>query len=300
MAVCERDGASIHYKESGGNGMAVLFVHGGLHDLMEAERFWVTPGVAGAAAAAGYRVLLADRRWAGGATSAPVATHTWQLEAADLAAVLRQASAWPALVVAGSNGCSAAARLALDDPALVAGLVLCWPVAGQALGHDRLAAGFERSAAFLAGAGTQAYLQELRRRGMPQMLEAQPGVAFSAALLRDARARDSFLKLDGAQAAQLVRASARALLGGETLRGATDSELRSLRAAGPAVRVVAPATDDLEHTLAIAERAAALAGAEPPGSGFPETPVAEFEAARGAFTAELLALLGALGQARSR
>jgi pimeloyl-ACP methyl ester carboxylesterase len=298
MAVCERDGASIHYQDSGANGMPVLLVHGGLHDLMEAERFWVTPGVAGAVAAAGYRVLLADRRWAGGATSAPLTTHTWQLEAADLAAVLRHASAWPALVVAGSNGCPAAARLALDDAALVAGLVLCWPVAGQALAHDRLVAGFERSAAFLATSGTQAYLEELRLRGVPRGNQGQPGLAFGAALLRDARARDSFLKLDGAQAARLVRESARALLGGETLRGVSDSELRGLRATGPAVRVVAPATDDLEHAVAIAEHAAALAGAEPPGTGFPVTPVARFEAAREGFTAELLALLGALGQAR--
>jgi pimeloyl-ACP methyl ester carboxylesterase len=294
MAVCERDGASIHYQDSGVNGMPVLFVHGGLHDLMDAQRFWEAPGVAGAVAAAGYRVLLVDRRWTGGSTSAPVATHTWRLEAGDLAAVLRHAGAWPALVVGGSNGCSAAARLGLDDAALVAGLVLCWPVAGQALAHDRLAADFERSAAFLAVAGPQAYLEELRLHGLPRVLEGRPGLAFGAALLRDARARASFLKLDGAQAARLVRASAQALLGGETLRGVADAELRRLRAAGPAVRVVAPATDDLEHAVAIAEHAAALAGAEPPGSGFPETPVAEFAAARERFTTALLALLGAL------
>jgi len=63
-------------------------------------------------------------------------------------------------------------------------------------------------------------------------------VAFGTAVLRDARARESLLELDAAQAARLVRASARALVEGETLRGGADEELRSLRATGIAVSAV--------------------------------------------------------------
>jgi pimeloyl-ACP methyl ester carboxylesterase len=291
MAVCGRDGASIRYRHIDGDGTPVLFVHGGLHERMDAERFWVAPGVASAVSAAGHPVLLPDRRWMGGATSAPIAVHDWPLEAGDLAAVLRHAGAGPALVVAGSNGCSAALRLALDHAALVAGLVLCWPVPGRALARGRLAAAFERSAAFLAGSGTEAYLRELARDGAPGTLEERVGGAFATALLHDERARASFLELDGERAAEVVRASARALPGGETVRGAADEELRRLGAGGPAIRVVAPASDDADHTRLVAERVAALAGAPRPGPGFPETPRPEFAAARAAFTAELLGLL---------
>jgi pimeloyl-ACP methyl ester carboxylesterase len=291
MAVCGWDGASIHYRHIDGDGTPVLFIHGGLHERMDAERFWVAPGVAGAVSAAGHRVLLPDRRWVGGATSAPIAVHSWPLEAGDLAAVLRHAGAGPALVVAGSNGCSAALRLALDHGTLVAGLVLCWPVPGRAAARGRLAAAFERSAAFLAASGTGAYLRELARDGAP-------GGAFATAVLHDERARWSFLELDGERAAGLVRASARALLGGETVRGIADEELRRL-GAGPAIRVVAPASDDADHTRLVAERVAALAGAPPPGTGFPETPRPEFAAARPAFTAELLGLLTSLDHPRT-
>jgi pimeloyl-ACP methyl ester carboxylesterase len=291
MAVCGRDGATIHYRHIDGDGTPVLLVHGGLHECMDAERFWVAPGVAGAVSAAGHPVLLPDRRWMGGATSAPIAVHTWPLEAGDLAAVLRHAGPRPALVVAGSNGCSAALRLALDHAALVAGLVLCWPVPGRATARGRLAAAFERSAVFLAASGTEAYLREVARNGG----------AFATALLHDERARASFLELDGERAAGVVRASARALLGGETVRGAADEELRRLGsgAGGPAIRVVAPASDDADHTRLVAERLAALAGAPPPGTGFPETPRPEFTTARPAFTAELLGLLTSLHHPRT-
>ena len=117
MAVAEHGPARIRYEDGvegrpagqGLGGPPVLFVHGGLRERMDGRRFWAAPGVAGAVAAAGYCVLLPDRRWAGGGTTAPVTEHTWALEGGDLA-VLRHAGAAPALVVAGSNGCSAAAR----------------------------------------------------------------------------------------------------------------------------------------------------------------------------------------------
>ncbi len=110
------------------------------------------------------------------------------------------------MVVAGSNGCSAALRLALEAPELVAGLVLAWPVVRQ----DRwFRTGFERSAAFVASAGTSAYLEELGRRGVPGNGEERPGLAFGVALLRDERARASWLRLSGGEAAALLRRSVR-------------------------------------------------------------------------------------------
>jgi pimeloyl-ACP methyl ester carboxylesterase len=287
VAVCQRGEARIGYEDLAGRGAPLLLGHGGLHERMNGPRFWTAPGVAGPLATAGYRVLLPDRRWSGGATEAPVAAHTWTLEAEDLAGVLRHAGAGPALLVAGSNGCSAALRLAVDQPDLVAGLVLAWPVAPR----DRLLeAAFERSAAFVASAGPVAYLDELRA-GVPAWESPRPGLAFGVALTTDEAARATFPLLSGGQAASLMRRSAADLFAGETVRGVTDEELRSVGASGLTVAVIAPATDGPFHTRAVAERLASQSGAAPPGRGFPETPSPGFAATRERFNAELLTLL---------
>jgi pimeloyl-ACP methyl ester carboxylesterase len=288
MPFCERDGVRISYEDRG-DGPPVLLVHGGLHERMTGSRFWTEPGITGGLVTAGYRVILPDRRWSGGSTEARVVPHTWSLEAEDLAAVLRHLGAGPALVVAGSNGCSAAVRLAFDRSDLVAGLVLAWPVAPR---DAPLAEAFERPAAFVASAGTGAYLDEVGGLQEPR----GPGLAFGVALIADRTARESFALLNGTQAASLMRRSAAGLFTSETLRGATDDELRGLRASATTVAVIPPARDGPFHTRAVAEALGGPAGAQPVGSGFPESPSPGFPAARERFNAELRTLLGAAGR----
>ncbi|MDQ3547631.1 MAG: alpha/beta hydrolase, partial [Chloroflexota bacterium] len=155
-------GANLWWDERG-NGAAVLLVHGGLFDPMTGERFWTTPGVTGDLAAAGFRVLTPDRRFAPGRTSADFGVQTWDTEADDLATILDAAGVAEAHVVAGSNGCSAAARLALRYPARIRALTFCWPAA------PTTAAGmtsFEQSAIAVERDGTAAYLDTLRRDGV--------------------------------------------------------------------------------------------------------------------------------------
>jgi pimeloyl-ACP methyl ester carboxylesterase len=94
--------------------MDVLLVHGGLYEGMDARRFWEVPGITGGLRDAGLSVLALDRL--------PRPT-SWAEDAAHLAALMPG----PMAVVAGSNGCSTALRLALDHPARVTRLVLCWP-----------------------------------------------------------------------------------------------------------------------------------------------------------------------------
>src|SRR5947209_1282531 len=141
MPFITADAAELWYEDLGA-GEPVLLVHGGLFDPMDGERFWVRPGIAGDLVAAGYRVLIPDRRFGSGRTSAEVRVHTWAVEADDLLAVLADAGAPAAHVVAGSNGCSAAIRLALVRPAVVRALVLCWPTAPE---HADLLAAFDLS-----------------------------------------------------------------------------------------------------------------------------------------------------------
>jgi pimeloyl-ACP methyl ester carboxylesterase len=82
---------------------------------MNAERFWVRPGIVEGLRTAGFAIAAPDR--AERATS-------WEAEAEHLAGLL---PAGPLTIVAGSNGCSAAVALALSRPVLVEQLILAWP-----------------------------------------------------------------------------------------------------------------------------------------------------------------------------
>ena len=93
----------------------VLLIHGGLWEDMDAGRFWHRPGIVAGLESDGFRVLAPDR-----------IRHTpsWADEARHLAAGLPD---HPVTVVAGSNGCSVAVRLALAPPGRVERLLLAWP-----------------------------------------------------------------------------------------------------------------------------------------------------------------------------
>ena len=118
----------------------LLLVHGGLWEAgMDAGAFWYRPGVVAALERRGFDVLAPDR---------PARAPSWVAEADHLA---RQFPDRGVTVVAGSNGCSAAARLALTRPAAIERLLLAWPAtAGDAEVDAR-----DRAALAAAGASDQ-------------------------------------------------------------------------------------------------------------------------------------------------
>lgn len=106
----------------------VLLIHGGFwSDDMDSRRFWHRTGIAGGLQERGLTVLAPDRLRR---------ALSWAWEAERLVAALPE-RAVP--VLAGSNGCSVAVRLALTYPDRVSGLVLAWPAtAGDADRDTRL------------------------------------------------------------------------------------------------------------------------------------------------------------------
>lgn len=118
--------------------MKLFLIHGGLHDAMDAERFWRTPGIVAGLEARGFAVVAPDR---------PRESASWDLEVEALRAVLPDE---PVTVVGASNGCTPAARLALACPQQVERLVLAWP----ATGGDEVVDG--RTRAGLLARGTSA------------------------------------------------------------------------------------------------------------------------------------------------
>jgi pimeloyl-ACP methyl ester carboxylesterase len=93
----------------------LLLVHGGLWEDIDAERFWTRTGVAGALSLRSLDVRLVDRL--------PRAA-SWP---DDAEFVFGQFPQRPVSVLAGSNGCSVALRLAIDHRTAVERLVLAWP-----------------------------------------------------------------------------------------------------------------------------------------------------------------------------
>lgn len=94
----------------------ILLIHGGLYEAMSAQRFWGDPGIAGELAAREYRVCAPDR-----------ITHprSWLEDATSVANDVPRSPRCH--IVAGSNGCSVAVRLALDCDVTVASVTLSWP-----------------------------------------------------------------------------------------------------------------------------------------------------------------------------
>lgn len=107
--------------------LPLVLVAGGLFEPRGPERFWHDPGIAGALTRLGYEVHTPAR---------PAACTSWPDDAAALADAVRSVGR-PVGLVAASNGCSAALRVAVDEPALVERLVLCWPATGDDPAVDR-------------------------------------------------------------------------------------------------------------------------------------------------------------------
>lgn len=100
---------------------SLLLVSGGLWEDIDADRFWVRPGVVAGLVERGWHVLAPDR---------PYRAPSWPVEAQAVADEVPAAES--VSVLAGSNGCSAAVRFALAEPGRVDALILAWPpVAGD-------------------------------------------------------------------------------------------------------------------------------------------------------------------------
>ncbi|MEV0789537.1 hypothetical protein [Kribbella sp. NPDC050459] len=112
---------------------AVLLVHGGLWEAMDAEAFWGTTGITdGLRAALDTEVLAPDR---------PRCASRWDAEVEALGEQLAKRSG-PVRIVGASNGCTVAVLLALRFPGLVDRLLLAWPATGDdAAANERARAG---------------------------------------------------------------------------------------------------------------------------------------------------------------
>jgi pimeloyl-ACP methyl ester carboxylesterase len=116
----QRDGQLLEGEE-GGEGPAVVGLHG-----LTATRRYVLMG-SRTLERSGRRVVLYDARGHGASGPAPGGDYSFAAQAADLAAVIESLDAAPVVLVGASMGAHTALALALEQPELVAGLVLVTP-----------------------------------------------------------------------------------------------------------------------------------------------------------------------------
>lgn len=156
------DGVAYEVRAAGAGTRTLLFLHG--FTGRGADWHAIAPGVR----TTGHRTVVVDLL-GHGRSDAPgdPAAHAIERQAAALATILRRLDAVPAIVVGYSMGSRIGLRLAIDHPALVAGLVLESPSAGIADPDER--------AARLAA--DHALADRLEREGLEAFLrfwEAQP------------------------------------------------------------------------------------------------------------------------------
>jgi pimeloyl-ACP methyl ester carboxylesterase len=119
------DGGRLHALELGprdGAGPPIVLIHGASSNL-EAMRQPL-----GELLARNHRVILIDRPGHGWSTRARLDDSTPAAQAAMIAEALRQIGIGPAILVVHSWSGALGARMALDDPQVVAGLVMLAPV----------------------------------------------------------------------------------------------------------------------------------------------------------------------------
>jgi pimeloyl-ACP methyl ester carboxylesterase len=126
-------GAHLNYEILGDKGPWVALSPGGRRPLEGVKH------LAERVAAAGYRVLIHDRRNCGSSDLVLEGTESeYEIWAEDLHEMLRQLNALPAFLGGGSSGCRMSLLFALRHPEAVRGLLL-WRVTGGEFAAKRLA-----------------------------------------------------------------------------------------------------------------------------------------------------------------
>jgi pimeloyl-ACP methyl ester carboxylesterase len=230
MPLANVRGVSINYEVLGSKGPWVALSPGGRRAIEGVE------SLAKRIAAAGYRVLVHDRRNCG-ASDVFVEGEESENEiwADDLHELLKQLNARPAWIGGSSSGCRLALLFALRHPQATRGLLL-WRVTGGLAAAKRLAQRYYGQ-----------YIPIAREGGMAAICATEE----FGERIRDRPAnRERLMKMDPARFAEVMTNWNSAFLEGadKPVIGATEAQLKSLKA--PACIVPG---NDLSHLRSAAE-----------------------------------------------
>ncbi len=235
MPTKQINGISMDYMVLGDTGPWVALSPGGRREKEGAE------GLGSKLAAAGYRVVLFDRRNCG-ASDVSIGADTSESEvwAEDLYQLLSELGALPVVAGGGSSGCRLALLLALRHPEAVSALLL-WRVTGG-----------EHACKALAQMYYYDFVEVAEKGGMKAVCETEH---FAACCARNPRNRDILMGFTVEEFSRRMRDWAKYFLRDTDLPiiGTTEDDLRSLRV--PACLVPG---NDWRHNPSVTVRAAEL------------------------------------------
>jgi len=223
-------GVTIHYEVLGTRGPWVALSPGGRRAIEGVE------SLAKRIAAAGYRVLVHDRRNCGASDVAIEGRESEnEIWADDLHELLKQRKALPAWIGGSSSGCRMALLFALRHPQATRGLLL-WRVTGGLAAAKRLAHRYYGQ-----------YIPIAQQGGMAAICATEE---FGERIRDRPENRERLMKIDPAHFVEVMSNWNRAFLDGadKPVIGATEAELKSLKT--PACIVPG---NDLSHLRSAAE-----------------------------------------------
>jgi|SRR5882672_149904 len=230
MPIANVRGVTLHYEVLGHQGPWVALSPGGRRAIEGVE------SLAKRIAAAGYRVLVHDRRNCGASDVAIEGRESEnEIWADDLHELLKQRNALPAWIGGSSSGCRMALLFALRHPQAIRGLLL-WRVTGGLAAAKRLAQRYYGQ-----------YIPIAQQGGMAAICATEE---FGERIRDRPENRERLMKMDPARFIEVMSNWNRAFLDGadKPVIGATESELKSLKA--PACIVPG---NDLSHLRSAAE-----------------------------------------------
>jgi len=230
MPIANVRGVAINYEVYGAKGPWVALSPGGRRAIEGVQ------SLAQRIAAAGYRVLVHDRRNCG-ASDVVIEGEESENEiwADDLHELLKQQYALPAWIGGSSSGCRMALLLALRHPHATRGLLL-WRVTGGVAAARRLAHRYYGQ-----------YIAIAQQGGMAAVCATEE---FGERIRERPANRDRLMKMDPARFIEVMSNWNRAFLegAGQPVIGATEADLKSLKA--PACIVPG---NDLSHLRSAGE-----------------------------------------------
>ena len=204
-------GAHINYEVLGTKGPWVALSPGGRRPLEGVKH------LAERVAAAGYRVLIHDRRNCGASDLVLEGNESeYEIWAEDLHALLQQLNATPAFVGGGSSGCRMSMLLALRHPQAVRGLLL-WRVTGGEFAARRLANQYYFQ-----------YIEAAKKGGMAAVCDSEH---FRERIAQRPSNRQTLMAMDVAKFTQSFSTWADGFLqdANKPVIGATAAQLQSLK-----------------------------------------------------------------------
>jgi pimeloyl-ACP methyl ester carboxylesterase len=218
------DGIATRYEVIGAGPPILMYAPGGFNAVVET---WSTLGIYGKIKLLdhlpkSFTCIMFDRRECG-QSGGRVERITWAHYVAQGKGLLEHLQIPRAHLMGGCMGCAPVAAFAVAHPAMVASMVLYWPVGGakyRMSSHQR----FADHLGFVRSAGLAGVVAQVRQEGKPFGADPRGG-PWASVIKRDGAFASAYAQYDATEYAQVCDGMRDALFDRDTAPGATPEDL---------------------------------------------------------------------------